>query len=118
VAIPVIEISDGDLLYRRLAPSHLNSDGSVNSNAFKLNGKPDPQISVDLAKLATIQEALSRAQGSQFRIGIIQAAHARQLGLTVRHDPLDDNPAHSVIEGNTTKANCRDLASKTRLASS
>ena len=116
MAIPSLAIADDDFLFRRLSPDHLNLDGTVNSNAYKLNEKPDPEISVDLSQLTTVREALNRAPGPQFKIGIIQAKDARTLGLNVRHDPRDDNPAHSVIEGNQTKANCRELARRTWLA--
>lgn len=109
-----VEIDDRDEVYRRLAVSgHFYSDGSVNSNAYKLNGKPDPEISVDLARLSTPQESLSRAQQAGFRLGVLRVAELRALGLTVRHDPTPENPAHCVIEGNSSKAICRELAQKT-----
>ena len=116
MAIPIVEISDDDFLYRRLSLDHFNPDNSVNSNAYKLNGKPDPQVSVDLSRLTSVWETLSRAPGPQFKIGVLQAKDARALGLLVRHEPLDDNPAHSVIERNSSRSNCRDLAAKTWMA--
>jgi hypothetical protein len=116
VAIPIVEITDDDFLYRRLAPaSHVNPDDTVNSNAFKKDGKPDPEISVDLARLTTLQEAMRRAPNADFRIGILAARDAHDLGLRVTHQPTDENPAHSVIEGNASKATCRLLAEKTQL---
>lgn len=117
MAAPIVEISDDDFLFRRLSPTgHLNPDGSVNSNAYKRDGKPDPEISVDLSRLTTVREAQSRAPNNSFKIGILAARDARALGLTVRHAPTEENPAHSLIEGNTSKANCRTLAEKTWLA--
>jgi len=51
-------IADDDWLYRRLALNHLRSDGTVNRTAFMRNSvppntgkEPDPQVSVDLARL-------------------------------------------------------------------
>jgi hypothetical protein len=116
VPIAIVEISDDDFLFRRLASGHLNPDGTVNSNAYKRDGKPDPEVSVDLSKLTSVREALTRAPNLTFKIGILQARDARSLGLEVRHSPTDEDPAHSVIEGNQTKANCRLLAGKTWLA--
>ena len=53
-------IEDDDWLYRRLALNHLRSDGTVNRTAFMRNSvppgrgkEPDPQVSVDLARLTT-----------------------------------------------------------------
>lgn len=115
--IPIVDISDDDFLFRRLSPTgHLNPDGTVNSNAFKLNGKPDPEVSVDLSTLTSVREATARAPNATFKIGILQARDARALGLRVRHLPTDENPAHSVIEDNRSKANCKLLAEKTWLA--
>ena len=116
--IPAIPIEDEDFLYRRLSiKGHLNPDQSVNSNAYKKDGRPDAEVSVDLSTLSTIRESLDRAPDTtEFTIGIIQAKSVRALGLEVVHQPTEANPAHSVILGNKSKANCRDLAKATRLA--
>lgn len=115
--IPPVEIQDDDFLFRRLAPgSHLSPDGTVNSNAYKKDGKPDPEISVDVSKLTSVREAIARAPNPTFKIGILKAGDARALGLRVRHLPTEEDPAHSVIEGNTTRANCKLLAEKTWLS--
>jgi len=110
VPIDTVEINDDDFLFRRLAPNHLYPDGTVNSNAYKLDGKPDPEISVDLAKLTEEVEALARAGRPGFRLGLLQVRDIRSRGLTIRHDPTEENPAHCVIEGNNSKAICRKLA--------
>jgi hypothetical protein len=118
VPIPVIAIADDDFLYRRLSiKGHLNPDKTVNSNAYKKDGKPDPEISVNVATLSSVRECLLKAPDpASFTVGIIQTAKVRALGLTVLHQPTDDNPAHSVITGNNSKGTCRDLAKETRLA--
>ena len=108
-------IADGDALYRRLAPDHINPDGSVNSAAFKLRGKPDPSISVDLARLTSLGESIAVASRPGFRLGLLVAALPRSIGLVVRHDPLPENHAHSLIEGENTKSRCRQLAEGTTL---
>lgn len=109
----VEEIADSDELYRRLAPEHINPDGSVNSAAFKLRGRPDPQISVEVARLTTPQESLGRTVRPGFQLGILLAAIPRALNLTVRHDPLPDNDAHALIIGTNSKTICRRLAEAT-----
>jgi hypothetical protein len=93
------QIADDDLLYRRLAPFHIKPDGSVSSAAFKLRGRPDPGVSVDLARLTTPQATLARAPRPGFGLGVPVAGGPRALNLTVHHDPLPDNPAHAMIEG-------------------
>ncbi len=112
---PPVQIDDDDILYRRLAPGHLNPDGTANSNAFKRNGRPDPECSVDLARLTSESELLSRAPGPGFRLGVLRVADVRALNLTVTHMPTDQNPSHCVIRGNTKKETCRRLAELTRV---
>lgn len=107
------QISPEDDLYRRLAPLHINIDGSVNSAAYKLHGKPDPSVSVDLARLTTVQESLDRAPTVGFFLGQLRAAVPMAMQLDVRHDPVPENPSHSLIEGNREKTKCRQLAAAT-----
>jgi len=117
VGTPVVAVLDEDFLLRRLSIlGHFNPDGTINSNAFKKDGRPDPQISVDLARMATVREALSRAPNDKFKIGIIQVRPVRELGLVVRHQPTPENPSHTIIEGNNSRATCRELARLTWLS--
>jgi hypothetical protein len=112
---PSDAIADDDALYRRLAPGHVDPDGSVNSAAFKLRGRPDFSISVDLAKRTTPEEALARAPRPEFGLGVLLARDARALGFSVRPNPLPDNPAHALIEGPNDRAKCRQLAGATHV---
>ena len=114
MARSIVPIDDDDCLYRRLVPDHLYPDGNVNSNAFKLKGKPDASVSVDLAKLTTPDESIARGDRRDTMLGVLVARDVRALGLTVRHEPNDENPAHAVIEGNTSRSMCRKLAAITR----
>lgn len=93
-----------------MVPDHLYPDGKIKSNAYKLNGKPDASVSVDLAKLTNLEESRGRARRPDVIIGVLTVREVRGLGLTVRHDPTDENPSHTVVEGNTTKAGCQKLA--------
>lgn len=114
---PVQVIADTDFLYRRLAPGHISPDGFVNSNAFKLNGHPDPEPSVSLARLMNVQEALADAlaRGPEFKVGILSVRKLRASGFDAVHKPTDANPAHCQIIGNTQKSTCRQLAKLTNV---
>lgn len=109
----VIDIADDDDLYRRIAPDHVDPDGSVNSGAFKYRGRPANRISVDLARLTTPAAAL--APRPTFGLGSLTAGDPRRLGLAVHHEPIPGNTAHSVIEGQSSKAICRQMAEATSL---
>lgn len=100
------DIQDSDDLYRRIAPDHVNSDGTINSGAFKT--RPPAGISVNLARLTTPEETLRPRP--TFGLGNLQAAIPRGLGLNVRHAPVPDNDAHSLIEGQNTRAIRRQMA--------
>ena len=89
----------------------------MNSNAFKLHGKPDPEISVDLARLTTEQESLARAKNPmQTKLGLLLTGHITAIEkMSVHHKPISDNPSHSVILGNDSKQKCYLLAEKTKV---
>lgn len=112
-----VQIADGDRLYRRLSPDHINPDGSVNSNAYKLHGHPDPEPSVDVARLTSVQAAIAGAlaRGPKFRVGVLSVRELRVSGFDAVHKPTDANPAHCVVVGNTQKATCRQLARLTNI---
>ena len=100
-------IADEDWLYRRIALNHLRSDGRVNRTAFMRNStppqkgkEPDPDVSVDLARLTTPRRSLEIAGRPEQGIGALRAGYPRSLGLEVEHSPLPQNRAHSSIAGN------------------
>lgn len=114
----IVEIADDDGLYRRLGPNHFYPDGTVNSNAYKFNGKPAPSISVDLGRLTTPAEALARAGGRPgWGLGELMAATPRSLEFSVEHDPNPEveplNVAHSLIRGENSRKKCQILALNT-----
>jgi hypothetical protein len=111
----VVDVHDDDRLHRRLAPGWVKPDGAIASVAYARNGRPDPEVSVDLARLATPQETAARAGRPGFGVGELVAGVPRALGLTVRHAPVEGNPAHGLIEGNTSLENCRRMARATRV---
>lgn len=108
----VRQIEDDDELYRRIAPSFFKEDGSISSSAYKLNGRPDREISVNLAYLTTIDKTLQ--DRPNFGLGSLIARSPRDIGLDVVHDPQNpDNEAHSLIKGACTNEHCSRLAKAT-----
>src|SRR5215211_4385615 len=92
-------IVDDDWLYRRLAVHNVRqSDGTVHYNTFMRNAdprgrkkEPDPDVSVDLARLTTPEQSLTTAGRLDQGIGAIQAGYPRSLapGQTdVVHTPV------------------------------
>jgi hypothetical protein len=95
---PVVTINDDDQLYRRLHHSHVYDDGTVKRVAYMLDGKPDKEASVDLARLTTIEESVKRGKPGM-GLGVIIAGEPRALGFQVEHRPEPLNYSHSQIEG-------------------
>jgi len=48
-------------------------------------------------------------------LGQLVASHPRNIGLDVRHDPVEENYSHSLITGASSKMHCRELAEGTDL---
>ncbi len=108
-------IAPDDRLYRRLARDVVK-DGIINRGAYYFRGQPEPSISVDLAHLTTPEETRQRARNPAVAgVGELFASVPLALGLTVRHAPVADNPAHCLIEGRTSKDLCQLLADQTRI---
>lgn len=108
-------IAPEDRLYRRLARDVVK-EGSVNRGSYYFRGQPDPSISVDLARLTTPEETRWRARNPAVAgVGELLASVPLGLGFTVRHAPVEDNPAHCLVEGPTTKDLCQLLADQTRI---
>jgi hypothetical protein len=98
----VEQIGDNDDLYRRLNPRTHFRNGRVTRGAFYAAGdKPDPEVSVDLARLINHQpEQTARGDLSRsWHVGALKAGVPIGLGLTVEHAPKDDNYAHTYIKG-------------------
>lgn len=110
------DIEDSDWLFRRLHADCFKKNGTLTSATFKLNGFPENDISVDLARLTTPRESVNRAGKPGFRLGRLQAMGPRQLGFNVVHDPQRfpdapelNNESHSRITGENTSERCREL---------
>src|SRR5258708_1709931 len=68
-------IKDEDVLHRRIPPNYFKTNGTISSSAYKVNGRPDVEISVDLAYLTTIETTL--ADRPNFGIGSRSARDPR-----------------------------------------
>src|SRR5690554_6886306 len=103
-------IHDEDWLLRRvqyLHPTFIKPDGTPSSASFSLK-KGEGGLSVDLERLTTYSKAIQ--DRSRFRLFALTAKYTTSLGLENVYDPLDDNPAHSLIKGNISRGTSRQLA--------
>lgn len=74
-----ITIRDEDELYRRLVPTNIDKLGFVNSSAYKLNGHPDNNVSVNLARMSSVEETASQAPKPGAGVGSLVARLPRSL---------------------------------------
>ncbi len=117
----MVTIGNCDVLYRRLAPGHI-VDGAVASNGYKIGGKPDQSISVELANMTTAKECATRDGRVGYKVGKLIASRVRELDFEIRHAPDEagsTTEAHALIEPiegqKNTKTKCRLLAEMTEL---
>lgn len=109
---PLVLIADSDELYRRIVDHQIDPNGGVNSSAFKTGKAYDSAISVEIARLTTLEECLHRPPRRIFGIAGVRAITPRTLGFIVRHVPLADVPCHAQIEGENTRAKSKLLAER------
>jgi hypothetical protein len=121
---PLEQITAEDHLYRRLVPNgHVAPDGqTVLLSAFlrkrpgEKKSEPDPELSVDLARLTTPEATACGAGRAGFGAAEFPASVPLAMGLVVRHVPLlPDRYAHSQVEGMTSRAQCQRLADASTL---
>lgn len=124
-------MEETDILYRRLSREQVdkNDNQKATSNAFYRGGKPDPSISVEIAKPPPSIEAMKEfatrpdANGNPrvgFGVGVLIVGEVKGLGLDIvpaADEPGSESSAHCLIkphEGETIeKPKCRELAKKT-----
>lgn len=123
----IVEISDDDLLYRRIPPTDFRLDGSIVYSTYTKSEQsepgqpkravPDPEISVDLASRTTKEWTVAAGHSRKvpFGLGELTAGEVRALGFTVRHQPTRENKAHCLIEGLKTETDCAMLRDITRI---
>lgn len=97
-------IDDNDDLYRRISPAqYYEKEGRPASAAFR-----DFELSVDWSKYTTPERTL-RGYPSH-HLASFKAIVPRQLNQEVKHDPVPDNYAHSLVIGKKTLSIARKLA--------
>jgi hypothetical protein len=102
-----LEIKPDDRLLRWLHPGQFDpKENRVTSAAFK-----DPQMSVDILSMTTVDESYQRAE-KQGKNAVVSFSYqqVKDLELEVKHDPIDGNNAHALVLGNKTKSIARKLA--------
>ena len=112
--VSIETIKPDDALLRRVPinPSYIKADGSVTSFAFKPRREDTDGLSVDLERLTTREKAV--LDRHKFRLARLVAQVPLSLGLTCVHSPTEENPAHSLIQGNFTTSVRRQLATAAR----
>jgi hypothetical protein len=102
-----LELKPDDRLLRWLHPGQFDwNENRATSAAFK-----DPQMSVDILSMTTIDESYQRAE-KQGKNAVVSLSYqqVKDLGLEVKHDPIDGNNAHAVVIGEKKKSMARKLA--------
>ena len=109
-AEPIL-IDDEDLLSRRFRIEQVRRNGTLSSAVFKQRGTPLAEISVDVARLTSVEETIVRGGPSGvFGVAQLLAGIPRMLAFDVRHDPQDGNAAHALIVGENDDERCARMA--------
>lgn len=112
VRMPVEVLDDDDLL-RRVPfadPSYVRDDLTLSSFAFKPKRNDANGLSVDLSKLTTYEKSIF--DRSRFRLYSIKAGSVRQIDLNCKHDPKEDNLAHTLIVGKISNSTAKKLSQR------
>jgi hypothetical protein len=101
------EIFDKDDLYRRFPNEYIDENGNLSSVAFQ-NTTGTDDMSVDLARLTTPE--IAALDNNIYGLSIIKTGFARSLNQIVFHSPLEDNKAHSTVQGKKSRSIRKKLA--------
>lgn len=105
-------ILDSDFLLRRIPlnnPHFIKPDGSIASNAFKLNkASALDGLSVDLLRISDYD--ISIYDPSRYLLVKIPVSILTNFDLECVHSPTSDNNAHCLIKGNITKGASKAMA--------
>jgi len=101
------QVKPFDKLLRWLHPGQFNwEENRPTSAAFK-----DPEMSVDILKLTTIEESYIRAQKiGKNAVVSIEARLIFEKGLEIYHQPVECNYAHAVVLCTKSKSIAKFLA--------
>jgi hypothetical protein len=99
-------ISPDENLWRRVYRTdkrYIDPSGRPTSRAFAPRPKDEGKLSVDMARLTTVEKAIADAE--KFKLYSIPSKLVFDLGLDCLYDPLTvqsdgvDNPAHCLVTG-------------------
>lgn len=115
--MPPLTILPDDEVYRRLHVDTVDfAKGEVRRNAFYTRGEPDRNVSVQVKRVAgSPEEALARADRLDYGMGLLKVSDIRSLGFDVSPNATEDDPAHAILTGISTKVDCDKLAGKTKI---
>ena len=101
------QVKPSDKLLRWLHPGQFDwEENRPTSAAFK-----DPEMSVDILNLTTIEESYTRAQKiGKNAVVSIEARLIFEKGLEIYHKPIEGNGAHAIVVGTKSKSLARFLA--------
>jgi hypothetical protein len=105
-----VEITDAEILYRRVTDLHVDQAGRATSFAFKPRQQDGDGVSLFAGSLKSVDEVLEGHDG--FGVVAITAGDARRCGAILDRDPAE--PAHVLIRTPLSKSVIRALADKAR----
>ncbi|HLX64414.1 MAG TPA: hypothetical protein VKX17_24280 [Planctomycetota bacterium] len=99
-------IPDAALVFRRVHPDCWTKEGRPQSSVMA-----DVEMSVDWEKYSTIEEAARRGSAAHGAVALsVALMRSAEFNQQVNHDPLDDNPAHSLVLGQKPPSLARKIA--------
>lgn len=110
--MPLENIDDDDVLYRRVHPLWIKENGEVQSAAFQ-NQTGTDEMSVDLGRLTTPEATTLR--DPSYGVASLEAGLARSLQQEVYHVPEGGNCAHSTVKGHKPPSIRRQLRNGSKL---
>ncbi len=122
-------IADDDVVYRRIFSANTypatstnpkKQPGAVNSTAFVEYKNPMQQISVELARLTTLDDCIGRGRPGQ-GVAALTVVDIRAIGLDVHHTPeygltvAHCDIVHPLPDRRIEMSHCRELARAARV---
>jgi hypothetical protein len=110
-----MEDFENEILIRRVPinPDCIKPDGTASSGNFKKRSKDHDGLSVDIKSLTNYSDAILDKE--RFVLAEIPAEILIDLGLEIKHAPVEGNNAHALVDGNLNKNTARKLASFSRI---
>ena len=104
--VPESEVDQAEDLRRAVWPERLDPT-TKRPTGFAFRER-EPDISVDVASLALLEE--TRARFPRSYVAIVGCRHFIHVGHTPLHRPKPDNISHAVVPGHLSRTNARRIA--------